>query len=45
MGGDLADARLMVALLGPVELGPAGGVFAVALNVHVGDVQRGRVRA
>jgi predicted ATPase/DNA-binding SARP family transcriptional activator len=28
MGGDLADARLMVALLGPVELGPAGGVMA-----------------
>jgi len=28
MGRDLADARLMVALLGPVELGPAGGVMA-----------------
>jgi predicted ATPase/DNA-binding SARP family transcriptional activator len=28
MGGDLAGARLMVALLGPVELGPAGGVMA-----------------
>jgi predicted ATPase/DNA-binding SARP family transcriptional activator len=28
MGADLADARLMVALLGPVELGVAGGVMA-----------------
>src|SRR6266567_1706855 len=28
MGTDLAAARLMVALLGPVELGPAGGVMA-----------------
>jgi hypothetical protein len=25
MGGDRADARLWVALLGPVEVGPAGG--------------------
>jgi len=28
MGGDRADARLMVGLLGPVEIGPAGGVMA-----------------
>jgi DNA-binding SARP family transcriptional activator len=28
MGGDVAGARLMVGLLGPVELGPAGGVMA-----------------
>jgi DNA-binding SARP family transcriptional activator len=27
MGVDAADARLMVGLLGPVELGPAGGVM------------------
>jgi hypothetical protein len=27
MGGDHADARLMVGLLGPVETGPAGGVL------------------
>src|SRR6516225_2709963 len=28
MGGDAAEARVMVALLGPVEIGPAGGVLA-----------------
>jgi len=28
MGGELAGARVMVGLLGPVELGPAGGVMA-----------------
>src|SRR5690349_17007519 len=28
MGGDAADARVMVGLLGPVEIGPAGGVMA-----------------
>ena len=28
MGGDAADARVTVGLLGPVELGPAGGVMA-----------------
>ena len=28
MGGDRADADLVVALLGPVEIGPAGGVMA-----------------
>lgn len=28
MGGDQADARLMVGLLGPVQVGPAGGVLA-----------------
>src|SRR5690349_9701199 len=28
MGGELAGARVMVGLLGPVELGPAGGVAA-----------------
>ena len=28
MGGDAAEARVMVALLGPVETGPAGGVLA-----------------
>src|SRR5215831_6866381 len=28
MGGDAAEARMMVALLGPVEIGPAGGVLA-----------------
>ena len=28
MGGDGSDAGLMVALLGPVEVGPAGGVMA-----------------
>ena len=27
MGGDRADAGLVVALLGPVEIGPAGGVM------------------
>jgi hypothetical protein len=28
MGGDAVDARVMVALLGPVEIGPAGGAMA-----------------
>src|SRR5215471_3985203 len=28
MGRDAADARVMVSLLGPVEIGPAGGVLA-----------------
>src|SRR6266852_3949814 len=28
MGGDATEARVMVGLLGPVELGPAGGVMA-----------------
>ena len=28
MGGDAAHSRVMVALLGPVEIGPAGGVLA-----------------
>ena len=28
MGGDRSDAGLVVALLGPVEIGPAGGVMA-----------------
>jgi len=28
MGGDAAGARVMVGVLGPVELGPAGGVMA-----------------
>jgi DNA-binding SARP family transcriptional activator len=28
MGGDAADTRVMVGLLGPVEIGPAGGVMA-----------------
>jgi DNA-binding SARP family transcriptional activator len=28
MGGDAADARVVVGLLGPVEIGPAGGVMA-----------------
>ena len=28
MGGELAGARVMVGLLGPVELGPAGGAMA-----------------
>jgi DNA-binding SARP family transcriptional activator len=28
MGGDAADARVVVALLGPVEIGPAGGALA-----------------
>ena len=28
MGGDRSDADLLVALLGPVEVGPAGGVMA-----------------
>src|SRR6516165_11191612 len=27
MGGDRADAGLVVALLGPVEIGPAGGTM------------------
>jgi DNA-binding SARP family transcriptional activator len=29
MGGDAAGARVMVGLLGPVEIGPAGGVMAL----------------
>src|SRR6516164_6993330 len=28
MGGDAAGARVVVGLLGPVEIGPAGGVMA-----------------
>src|SRR6266550_2228769 len=28
MGGDAMEARVMVGLLGPVEIGPAGGVMA-----------------
>jgi hypothetical protein len=36
MGGDRADAGLAVALLGPVEIGPAGGSMApVAMDVTV----------